>query len=62
VPEVDQILLRERVEWQLPSFAKAIQNVATTATLLEALPAPSTDRVGEVYQQLKSILSTTVTK
>jgi hypothetical protein len=33
--------------------------MAATAILLDALLAPSTDRVGEVYQRLKSILSTT---
>jgi hypothetical protein len=40
-----------------PAFTRASQNVATTAALLDALPAPYTDRVGEVYQCLKSILS-----
>jgi hypothetical protein len=40
-----------------PAFTRASQNVATTAALLDALLAPYTDRVGEVYQCLKSILS-----
>jgi Na+-translocating ferredoxin:NAD+ oxidoreductase RnfG subunit len=43
------------VDRQLPTFAKASQNVAT---LLDMLPAPSAKLVGEVYQRLKSILST----
>jgi hypothetical protein len=30
--------------------------VAVTVALLDTLPAPSTDRVGEVYEWLKSIL------
>jgi hypothetical protein len=49
----------ERAEWQLPTFAKVSQNMATMATLLDTLPAPSTNRVSEVYQRLKSILDTT---
>jgi hypothetical protein len=36
----------------------ASQNVAAVAVLMDTLPAPSTNRVGEVYQQLKSILGT----
>jgi hypothetical protein len=39
-----------------PSFARASQNVATTTTLLDTLPTPSTDEVGKLYQQLKDIL------
>jgi hypothetical protein len=49
------------VEWaeqQLPTFTKASQNVATTATLLDTLATPSTNGVVEVYQRLKSILGT----
>jgi hypothetical protein len=46
-------------ERQLPTFTSASQNVATVAALLDTLPAPSTDGVGEMYQQLKSILGTT---
>jgi hypothetical protein len=34
--------------------------VATAAVLLDTLPAPSTDGVNKVYQQLKNILDTTV--
>jgi hypothetical protein len=48
----------EWVERQLPTFAKANQNVALVATLLDMLPAPSTNRVSAVYQRLKSILDT----
>jgi hypothetical protein len=33
--------------------------VGAVAVLLDTLPAPSTDGVGEVYQRLKSILGTT---
>jgi hypothetical protein len=49
-------------EWQLPTFTRASQNVATVAVLLDTLPAPSTDQVGTVYQQLKNILGTTTTQ
>jgi hypothetical protein len=45
-------------EKQLPTFARASQNVAIVAALLNTLSAPSTDRVGKVYQQLKNILGT----
>jgi hypothetical protein len=48
----------EWVEWQVPAFTWARQNMAMTVALLDALPAPSTDEVGEMYQWLKSILST----
>jgi hypothetical protein len=34
------------------------QNMAMAVALLDTLPAPSIDVVGNVYQQLKSILST----
>jgi hypothetical protein len=33
-----------------PTFLRASQNVAVTATLLDTLPTPSTDRVSKVYQ------------
>jgi hypothetical protein len=33
--------------------------MAAVAALLDALPTPSTDGVGEVYKRLKSILGTT---
>jgi hypothetical protein len=49
----------EQVERQLPTFAKPNQNVAATSMVLDTLPAPSTNRVGMVYQRLKSILGTT---
>jgi hypothetical protein len=45
-------------EWQLPTFARASQNVVMVAALLNTLAAPSTNGVGEVYQRLKNILST----
>jgi hypothetical protein len=32
------------------TFPRASQNVATTVALLDTLPAPSTDGVGNVYQ------------
>jgi hypothetical protein len=35
---------------QLPTFARASQNMAAMAVLLDTLPAPSTNEVGEVYQ------------
>jgi hypothetical protein len=39
-----------------PTFPGASQNVALVVALLVTLSAPSTDRVGKVYQQLKGIL------
>jgi hypothetical protein len=39
-----------------PTFARASQNVALVAALLDTLPAPSIDRVDKVYYQLKDIL------
>jgi hypothetical protein len=50
----------ERAERQLPAFATASQNAAAMAKLLDALLAPSTDGVGEMYQRLKSILGTAI--
>jgi hypothetical protein len=47
-----------REEGQCSSFARASQNVAASATLLDTLPAPSTDKVDKVYQKMKDILST----
>ena len=38
-----------RVEELRPTFARASQNMATAATLLDTLPAPSTDWVDRVY-------------
>jgi hypothetical protein len=60
--EVDQSVVMEWAEWQLPTFTKASQNVAMAAVLLDTLLLPSTNGVGEVYQRLKSILSTTATQ
>jgi hypothetical protein len=51
----------ERAERQLPTFARASQNMAKVAALLDTMPATSTDGVGNVYQWRKSILSTTAT-
>jgi hypothetical protein len=39
-----------------PTFARASQNVATAATLLDTLPTSSTDGVCKVYHQMKDIL------
>jgi hypothetical protein len=39
-----------------PTFARASQIVVIVAELLDNLPAPSTDGVNKVYQQLKDIL------
>jgi hypothetical protein len=40
----------DRVERQLPTFARASLNVVAVVTLLDMLPAPSTDGGGgEVY-------------
>jgi hypothetical protein len=55
--QATHVVAKERMERQLPAFARASQNMATMAALLDALPAPSTDGVGKVYQRLKSILS-----
>jgi hypothetical protein len=49
-----------RTERRLPAFTSANQNMAAVAVLLDTLPAPSTDGVGEMYQWLKSILGTAV--
>jgi hypothetical protein len=48
----------DRVEWQLPTFAKVSHNMTTAVALLDMLPAPSTDGVGERYHWMKNILST----
>jgi hypothetical protein len=58
--EASQALAREQVERRLPTFARASQNMAAVAMLLDALPAPSTNGAGEVYQRLKSIIGGTV--
>jgi hypothetical protein len=57
--KASQAVAGEWVEWQLPAFARASQNVAAVVVLLDALPAPSANRVGEVYRWLKSILGAT---
>jgi hypothetical protein len=38
------------------TFPRASQNVVAATTLLDTLPAPSTDGARKVYQQLKDIL------
>jgi hypothetical protein len=57
--EADQVATPNHEERQLPTFARASQNVAAVVVLLDMLSAPSTDGVGMVYQQLKNILGTT---
>jgi hypothetical protein len=42
---------------QYLAFGRPSQNVATMATLLDTLPAPSVDGVDKVYHQMKDILS-----
>jgi hypothetical protein len=56
--EAGWIVAVEHVERQLPTFAGASQNMAAMAVLLDTLPIPSTDGVGEVYRRLKNILDT----
>jgi hypothetical protein len=56
--EAGQIVVMARAKRQLPAFARASQNVATTVVILDVLLAPSTDGVGDVYQRLKNILGT----
>jgi hypothetical protein len=43
-----------------PTFARASQNMAAAAVLLDTLPVPSTDEVDKVYRQLKGILDIAV--
>jgi hypothetical protein len=57
---VDPAATADREGWQLPTFAKASQNVVVAATLLDTQHTPPTNGVGEVYQRLKSILGTTI--
>jgi hypothetical protein len=42
---------------QCPTFARASQNMAATAALLDTLPTPSPDAVEKVYRQLKDMLN-----
>jgi hypothetical protein len=58
--EVGQTTAIEHAECQLPTFARANQNVAAAAALLDTMHIPSIDGVSEVYQWLKNIVSTTV--
>jgi hypothetical protein len=46
-------MVMERTEHQLTTFTKTSQNVAMADVLPDTLPAPSTNGVGELYQQLK---------
>jgi hypothetical protein len=62
VLEAGQTAAMEQVEQQLPAFTRASQNVVVVAALLDALPAPSTDGVGEMYQRPRNILGTTATQ
>jgi hypothetical protein len=43
-----------------PTFARANQNVAVAMTLLDTLPAPSTNGVNKVYHQLRDILGVAI--
>jgi hypothetical protein len=52
-------MVKDQAKRQLLAFARASQDVAMTATLLDVLPAPSTNGVGEVYQRVKSIIGAT---
>jgi hypothetical protein len=50
VLETGRTVAMERVEQQLPTFDKASQNMAAAAMILDTLPAPSTNGVGEMYR------------
>jgi hypothetical protein len=50
VLEVGQSAVMALAECQLSAFTRASQNVATVPTLLDVLPSPSTNGVGEVFQ------------
>jgi uncharacterized protein YecE (DUF72 family) len=58
--KVERAVAINHEERQHPTFTKASQNVAVVTVLLYTFPAPSTDRVDKVYQQLKNILGTTI--
>jgi hypothetical protein len=49
VLEAGQTAIMEWAEHELPTFARASQNMAAVAVLLDTLPAPSTNEAGEVY-------------
>jgi hypothetical protein len=57
--EAGQVTMINSAEQQLPTFPRDSQNMDAVAVLLDTLPAPSTEWVGEVYQWLKNILGTT---
>jgi hypothetical protein len=42
---------------QHPTFSRPSQNMATVATLLDTLPAPSTDGVDKLYGRLGEIIA-----
>jgi hypothetical protein len=56
---IERAVMINREELPHPTFASASQNVAAAVALLDTLPAPSTDGVDKVYQQLKDIPRTT---
>jgi hypothetical protein len=56
--EAGRIVVMEWAERQLSTLTRANQNVAVAVALLDMLPTPSIDEVGEVYQRLNSILGT----
>jgi hypothetical protein len=47
---------------QCPVLARASQNMAVAAAVLDTLPAPSIDGVDKVYHQLKDIRSITTSQ
>jgi hypothetical protein len=51
--EVGRTTVMDRVERQLSAFARASQNMAVMAALLDALSAPSTDGVGKMVPAAK---------
>jgi hypothetical protein len=56
---VGRTMAMERAEQKLPTFIRATKNVSAVGMLLDTLPTPSTDGVGDMYQQLMTILGTT---
>jgi hypothetical protein len=43
-----------------PTFARASQNVAAAATLLDTFLTPSTNGVNKVYRQVRDILGVAI--
>jgi hypothetical protein len=54
-----QTVVMEWVEQKLPTFIRATKNVSVVAMVLDTLPTPSTEGVGDMYQRLMTILGTT---